>query len=85
MADLKKDLQQRLKTINGQIGGIAKMVDEEADCFEVITQIRSARGGLDRLLALVVGNSLTKCLTTKKLSNSQKSEVEKLLAELLKK
>ena len=82
MTNPKKDLQKRLKTLSGQILGIARMVEEESDCVEIVTQIRAVRGGLDRVLALILQNSLEKCLALK---GGQKTEVEKLLNELSKK
>lgn len=42
--DNKTNVLQRLKRIEGQIKGVQRMVEEEAPCLEILTQIAAARG-----------------------------------------
>jgi len=42
----KKQLEMTLKRIQGQVGGISKMIDEEKDCGEVLTQVVAAMSSL---------------------------------------
>ena len=42
----KKELQDRLRRIEGQIRGLQRMVDEDQYCVDVITQLNSATAAL---------------------------------------
>src|SRR3712207_7740749 len=41
-------LQNRLRRIEGQVRGVQRMVDEEAYCIDVLTQIASVVSALER-------------------------------------
>lgn len=56
------DMKNRLKRVEGQIRGILKMMEEEKECKEVITQISASRTALDRTLANIVAQNLEKCV-----------------------
>lgn len=59
----RQELIGQLAVIEGHIRGIARMVDQDADCLEILTQT-SAVTGLLRSVALdLVGNDLQHCLT----------------------
>jgi len=38
--DIKASCQKRLNRIEGQVRGLAKMVDEDRYCIDIVTQIR---------------------------------------------
>jgi len=40
----KKDLQDRLRRIEGQIRGIQRMVDQDQYCIDVLTQLQLSVG-----------------------------------------
>ena len=40
----KDDLQQRLRRIEGQVRGIARMVEEDKYCIDILTHVRSDKG-----------------------------------------
>ena len=44
--DNKQDLQRRLRRIEGQVRGLQRMVDEDAYCIDVLTQISAATKAL---------------------------------------
>ena len=44
-ADTKRECGDRLKRIEGQVRGIARMVDEDRYCIDILTQIRAALPG----------------------------------------
>lgn len=55
-------IKNRLKRIEGQIRGILKMMEEEKDCKEVVSQMSAARTALDRATAVVVSTNLEQCI-----------------------
>ena len=45
----REQLLARLRRIEGQIGGIRRMVEEERYCIDVLTQISAAQAALDKV------------------------------------
>ena len=43
------DVIKRLRRLEGQIRGIQRMVDESAECRDIVTQLAAAKGALDRV------------------------------------
>ena len=43
------DVVTRLRRLEGQIRGIQRLVDEGAECRDVVTQLAAAKGALDRI------------------------------------
>jgi DNA-binding FrmR family transcriptional regulator len=54
--EVKADLAVRLRRIEGQVRGVAKMVDEERDCADILQQMAAARSAL-RQASLVVARA----------------------------
>ena len=48
-ADTKQGCGDRLKRIEGQVRGIARMIEEDRYCIDVLTQISAARAALDKV------------------------------------
>ena len=42
----KQELQKRLARIEGQVRGVAKMVEEDRYCIDVLTQVAAVRSAL---------------------------------------
>ena len=56
----KDQLQKRLARIEGQVRGIAKMVDEDRYCIDILTQISAIQAALDKVaLGLLDGHAHT--------------------------
>ncbi|WP_221569051.1 metal-sensitive transcriptional regulator [Alkalihalobacillus sp. TS-13] len=55
-------MKNRVKRIEGQVRGVLKMMDEEKDCKDIVTQMSAIRSALDRTIGLVVGTNLEQCL-----------------------
>jgi DNA-binding FrmR family transcriptional regulator len=56
----KDQLQNRLARIEGQVRGIAKMVDEDRYCIDILTQIGAIQAALDKVaLGLLDGHAHT--------------------------
>lgn len=63
--DLTSDLKKRLATINGQIKGILKMLNEETDPDEILTQFKAADKGLQKAHHLLLDEVFRKSLALK--------------------
>ena len=59
-----QDALRRLKSIEGHVRGIERMVDEEAYCIDVIRQIQAVQAALDKVSSLILENHLNSCLIT---------------------
>jgi CsoR family transcriptional regulator, copper-sensing transcriptional repressor len=57
--EVKKNLQRRLKIIEGQVRGLQKMVEEEQYCIDVITQAHAAREALSSVEDVMLENHLS--------------------------
>ena len=58
----KDQLLDRLAKIEGQVGGVARMVEEDRYCIDVVTQINAARGALDKVALGLLDGHVRHCL-----------------------
>lgn len=58
----EKPITNRLKRTEGQIRGVLKMMEEEKDCKEVVTQLSAIRTSIDRTIGVIVAENLAQCL-----------------------
>ncbi|MGC2933347.1 metal-sensitive transcriptional regulator, partial [Enterococcus faecalis] len=61
MSEEKKKVLNRLRRTEGQIRGIQKMIDEEKECIDVITQLSAVRSCIDRVMGMLVAENLKHC------------------------
>ncbi|MDZ5782407.1 metal-sensitive transcriptional regulator [Marinococcus luteus] len=66
-------MKHRIKRVEGQIRGILRMIEEEQDCKELVSQMNAARTALDRATGLVVGSNLEQCVR-KQTKNAENDE-----------
>jgi len=50
----KKKIQDRIRRIQGQLGAVAKALEEEQECSSVLQTLAAARGALSSLFAEIV-------------------------------
>ena len=58
----KDQLGDRLARIEGQVRGIAKMVDDDRYCIDVLTQINAVRAALDKVALGLLDGHARHCL-----------------------
>ena len=58
----RKDVKDRLARIAGHISGIQKMVDEDRECSELLTQIAAVRAALDNVGKILLEDHLESCI-----------------------
>lgn len=56
----------RLKRIEGQIRGLQRLVESEAPCVEVITQISAVTSAMKKTGAAILANNMKKCIDESK-------------------
>jgi len=57
-----QDMKNRLKRVEGQVRGILRMMEEDKECKDVITQLSAARSAIDRAIGYVVAKNLEHCI-----------------------
>ncbi len=78
----KKALQLRLRKIAGQITAIERMVGEDRDCPEVLTQVVSARRALKAFAELVIHDHLHHCIEGASTPKDSQRKLRELLSVL---
>ncbi|MFC2948149.1 MULTISPECIES: metal-sensitive transcriptional regulator [Virgibacillus] len=63
----------RMKRIEGQIRGLLRMMEEEKDCKDVVTQLSAVKSAIDRTSALIVSKNLEECIRQEQ-ENGQSAE-----------
>ena len=58
----KERLENRLRRIEGQVRGVQRMVDEEAYCVDVLTQIASVVSALEKVGAILLKDHVEHCV-----------------------
>ncbi len=58
----KEEVIARLRRIEGQVRGLARMVEEEKSCEDILTQLLAARSALDQAGLQVIAHYLSHCL-----------------------
>ena len=58
----KKDVLLRLRRIEGQLRGLQRMVEEEAPCPEIMTQVAAATAAIKKVGMVIVQTYLEECL-----------------------
>jgi len=80
--DIKTSCQKRLSRIEGQVRGLAKMVDEDRYCIDIVTQISAVRAALRRVEEEVLRDHVLHCIEHAITSGNKTDQREKI-AELM--
>lgn len=62
-AAANREIVRRLKSAEGHIRGITRMVEDEAYCIDVLKQLKAVRAALDRAGELALETHLGTCVT----------------------
>jgi DNA-binding FrmR family transcriptional regulator len=82
MSEQKRQLLARLKTIEGHIRGVERMVEEDAYCIDLLKQTQAIQRALDKVNGMILGDHLRNCVTTA-IRSEQPDERERVVNELL--
>lgn len=78
-----RDLIHRLNRIEGQIRGIRSMVEKDAYCTDILTQVSAANAALNSFNKVLLGNHIRTCVT-RDIREGKDDTVEELLVTLQK-
>lgn len=81
-SDHKQQLLNRLKTIEGHVRGVQRMVETETYCIDLLKQTRAIQQSLARLDAMILAEHLRTCVTTA-IRSDDVGERERVVNELL--
>lgn len=81
-----KDLLNRLSRIEGQIRGIRKMVDSDAYCVDILTQVSAANAALNSFSKVLLTEHIKTCVVEdiKAGKNETVDELTVMIQKLLK-
>ena len=84
-ADVKAELQRRLRRVEGQVRGIQNMLAEDRECRDVVTQLAAASKALEQVGFRLLAAGLTTCLQDADKAEADGypvAEVEKMFLKL---
>jgi DNA-binding FrmR family transcriptional regulator len=76
-----QEVIRRLKTTEGHLRGIQRMVEEDAYCIDVIRQIQAVQAALNKISGEILDRHLNSCLITA-VRGEDPNERERVLKEI---
>ena len=76
------EIAKRLRSVEGHVRGIGRMVEEDAYCVDVVNQILAVQRALKKVNALVLDRHLHTCATSA-IRGEDVAERERVLGEIL--
>jgi DNA-binding FrmR family transcriptional regulator len=61
--EVKSSCLKRLSRIEGQVRGIARMVEEDVYCIDILTQVSAATKALESMALVLLDEHLRHCVT----------------------
>jgi DNA-binding FrmR family transcriptional regulator len=82
MNDTKSACLKRLNRIEGQVRGLARMVEDDRYCIDVVTQISAVRAALRKVEEEVLRDHVAHCVEHA-IASGDKAEQRAKVAELM--
>ena len=76
--ELKADALKRLAYIEGHLGGVRKMIEEDRYCVDILKQTHAIRRAIEKMEALLLGRHLGTCVV----DGIKQGREEQIVAEL---
>ncbi len=76
-----EDTLRRLKTIEGHLRGIIRMVQEDAYCIDIIRQIQAVEAALNKVSTQILEEHLHTCVITA-IRSEDEQERERVMREI---
>ena len=81
-ADLQENIDKRLQRLEGQVRGVRRMLDENRDCEDILTQLSAIRGAAYQISLLLVENYALDCMSHPDEYGSQDEAIAKMVNTL---
>jgi DNA-binding FrmR family transcriptional regulator len=78
----KQDNLSRLKTVEGHIRGVQRMVNEDSYCIDIIRQIHAIQSALNKISISILDNHLNSCLISA-VKGEDQGEQDRVLQEIV--
>ena len=72
---------KRLKTVEGHLHGVIRMMEEDTYCIDIIRQIQAVQAALNKVSAGILENHLNSCVTTA-IRGENPAERERVMKEI---
>lgn len=72
----------RLRRAEGQLGGVIRMLQEQRDCEDVITQLAEVSRALDKAGFALIASGLEQCISAGDQGKVDRAKLEKLFLSL---
>jgi DNA-binding FrmR family transcriptional regulator len=82
LPDIKQDVINRLRSIEGHIRGIERMVVDDDYCVDIMKQIKAVQNALDRVNGLILASHLQTCVKSAIRSEDER-ERERVIGEIV--
>lgn len=79
--DYPNEIKNRIKRADGQLAGVLRMMDEQKECTDIVTQLTAVRTAVDKAIGLVVSANLERCVRESAISGS--ADAEKLVHDAM--
>lgn len=76
----KKDLQDRLRRIEGQVRGLQRMIDEDKYCIDILTQLNSVSSALRAVGMGLLDGHVRHCVAESIERGDGDQKIEELMA-----
>jgi DNA-binding FrmR family transcriptional regulator len=75
----KDDLLKRLRRIEGQVGGVERMIEDDRYCIDVLTQISAVQAALDKVALGLLDDHARHCVVSGP-DDKKEARTEELMA-----
>ena len=79
----RRSLENRLSRLEGQIRGIRRMLDEDAYCIDIITQVNAVKSALSSFNKELLSAHIRSCVA-EDIKNGKDEKVDELVVTLAK-
>jgi DNA-binding FrmR family transcriptional regulator len=76
--DTRTNVTRRLSRIEGQVRGVAKMVNEDRYCVDIVRQVQAIKAALTSLETVMLDDHLENCVENALKGNNLKARREKV-------
>ncbi|HKA78438.1 MAG TPA: metal-sensitive transcriptional regulator [Xanthobacteraceae bacterium] len=80
--DIKASCAKRLSRIEGQVRGLARMVEEDRYCIDIVTQVSAVRAALRRLEEEILRDHVAHCVEYA-IASGNKADQRRKIEELM--
>ena len=80
--DIKESALKRLGRIEGQVRGLARMVEEDRYCIDIVTQIAAVRAALRRAEEEILRDHVAHCVEGA-IASGNRADQRRKIAELM--